>query len=181
MTSHRGNYGHYGPPRRGRTLNAYERARQDPPSQDLYKGLNREPTETMDKPFLNSEAKEIQPKNLTCLGSYNWIEATVPKIIVPGELTANTFATLSVTPPHSYIYHRALTLIFQVHPGSGLTNPSRSPSHWTVAATLLTKMVIGWASVPFSHSFEQSKRSNLNQVPTNSTGLPSTSSQTETD
>ena len=41
----------------------------------------------MSKPVLNhrSPEQDIQPKNLTYIGSYNWIESTVPTIIVPGE------------------------------------------------------------------------------------------------
>ena len=99
MTSHRGPFGHYGPPRRGRTLNAYERARPDPPSRDLYEGLNKESTEVISKPSLDIRASDqLQPKNLVYLSSYNWIEATAPSIIVPGEFWGP--ATLSVTLPH---------------------------------------------------------------------------------
>lgn len=89
-----------GPPHRGRTLNAYERARPNPNGRDLYEGLNKESTEVVSKPTLDYRApgQDIQPKNLTYLGSYNWIEATVPSIIVPGEFGRP--ATLSTTPPH---------------------------------------------------------------------------------
>ena len=99
MTSHRRPPGHHGPPRRGRTQNAYERGRPDPPSRDLYEGLNEESTEVISKPSLDTRALgRLQPKNLVYLSSYNWIEATVPSIIVPGEFLGP--ATLSVTLPH---------------------------------------------------------------------------------
>ena len=87
--SHRRPYSSYGygPSSRGRTLNAYERARPNTNGRDLYEGLNKESTEVMSKPVLNhrSPEQDIQPKNLTYIGSYNWIESTVPTIIVPGE------------------------------------------------------------------------------------------------
>ena len=87
---------------RGRSLNAYERARPNANSRDLYEGLNKEPVQVVSKPTLASRAPErdIQPKELTYLGSYNWIEATVPSIIVPGEFWSP--ATLSTTPPHFF-------------------------------------------------------------------------------
>ena len=87
MPSSRRLYNGYGPPPRGRTLNAYERARPNPNSRDLYEGLNKVSAEVISKPTLDSRVsgQDIQPKNLTYLGSYNWIEATIPSIIVPGK------------------------------------------------------------------------------------------------
>jgi len=98
--SHRGSYRSRGPAPRGRTLNAYERARPNPNSRDLYEGLDKESGEIISEPTLDGRiaGQDIQPKDLTYLGSYNWIEATVPTIIVPGELRSP--ATLSTTPPH---------------------------------------------------------------------------------
>lgn len=94
-------YGSFGSIR-GRSLNAYERARPNTNSRDLYEGLNKESTEVISKPTLAYRAPEpdIQPKDLIYLGSYNWIEATVPSIIVPGEFGSP--ATLSTTPPHFF-------------------------------------------------------------------------------
>jgi len=117
-------YGSFGS-RRGRTLNAYERARPNANSRDLYEGLNKESSGGVSKPTVAYRAPEqdIQPKDLTCLGSYNWIEATVPSIIVPGEFGS---------PCHTF-YHPA-TLFGsesteltsnQVHQGNGQTGPSR--------------------------------------------------------
>ena len=84
--AHRGPFGHIGPHKRGRSLNAYERARQNPKSRDLYEGLEKVAVETITKLSLDLRAPEqdLQPKNLIYLGSYNWIEATTPSIIVPG-------------------------------------------------------------------------------------------------
>ena len=92
-------YGSFGS-RRGRSLNAYERARPNTNSRDLYEGLHKELVEVISKPTLVYRVPEpdIQPKDLIYLGSYNWIEATVPSIIVPGEFESP--ATLSTTPPH---------------------------------------------------------------------------------
>ena len=72
---------------RGRPLNAYESARPDPNGRDLYEGLNKESTEVISKPVLDyrTPGQDIQPKNLTYIGSYNWIESVVPTILVPGE------------------------------------------------------------------------------------------------
>ena len=101
-------YGSYGSaPFRGRTLNAYERARPNPNSRDLHEGLNKESTEVISRPVLRYQTPEqdIQPKNLMYLGSYNWIEATVPSIIVPGEFGSP--ATLSTTPPHFLSWSRS--------------------------------------------------------------------------
>ena len=79
-------YGH-APRSKGRSLNAYERARPDLNSRDLYEGLNKESTEVISKPALDyrTPGQDIQPKNLTYLGSYNWIETLGPTILVPGE------------------------------------------------------------------------------------------------
>lgn len=84
--AHRGPFGHIGPHKRGRSLNAYERARPNQKSRDIYEGLNKDPTETITKLSLDIQApgQNLQPKNLTYLGSYTWTEATVPNIIVPG-------------------------------------------------------------------------------------------------
>lgn len=93
-------YNGYGPPPRGRSLNAYERARPTENGRDLYEGLNKQSTETISKPPLEKQpGQDLQPKDLAYIGSYNWIEATVPSIIVPGEFRCP--ATLSTTPPHS--------------------------------------------------------------------------------
>jgi hypothetical protein len=85
--THRGSFDYIGSRGRGRTLNAYERARPNPNSRDLYEGLNEESAEVISKPPLDIRAsgQDLQPKDLAYLGSYNWIEATVPSIIVPGE------------------------------------------------------------------------------------------------
>jgi hypothetical protein len=83
---HQSPFGYTGPHRRGRTLNAYERARPNPNSRDLYQGLNKAFTEEISKPLLDNRVpgQDIRPKNITYIGSYTWIEATVPSIIVPG-------------------------------------------------------------------------------------------------
>lgn len=82
----KGPFGYIGQNKRGRSLNAYERARPNPRSRDLYEGLKKDAAETMTKLSLDLCAPEqdLQPKNLIYLGSYNWIEATTPSIIVPG-------------------------------------------------------------------------------------------------
>ena len=99
MPSGRRLYNGYGPPPRGRTLSAYERARPNPNSRDLYEGLNKASTKVVSKPPPDYRpGHDLQPKDLTCIGSYNWIEATVPSIIVPGEFGSP--ATPFTTPPH---------------------------------------------------------------------------------
>lgn len=104
MTSHRGPFGYYGPRRGTRTLNAYERARPDPPSRDIYEGLKKGSTEEISKPSVGSSTQGLQPKNATYLGSYTWIEATVPTIIVPGSprLWTNKPLPISVALDHGY-------------------------------------------------------------------------------
>ena len=98
--SYRRPYGSRGPSQRGRSGNAYER--EDPGSngRDLYEGLNKDSTEVISTPTLNyrTPGQDIQPKDLTYIGSYNWVEETVPTIIVPGKSRGP--ATLSATPPH---------------------------------------------------------------------------------
>jgi hypothetical protein len=98
--AHRGPFGYIGQHKRGRTLNAYERARPNPKSRDLYEGLKKHPAEVISKLSLDLRAPEqdLQPKNLIYIGSYTWIEATVPSIIVPGQ--SRSPATLSTAPPH---------------------------------------------------------------------------------
>ncbi|KAF9651351.1 hypothetical protein BDM02DRAFT_3091263 [Thelephora ganbajun] len=99
-------YDYYGPFPRGRTLNAYERARPHPNSRDLYEGLNKESVGVIPKPTLDNlvSRQDIQPKNLTYLGSYNWIEATVPSIIVPGSprVWVDRPLAISVALDHGY-------------------------------------------------------------------------------
>ena len=72
---------------RGRPLNTYERAGPDPSGRDLYEGLNKESTEVISRPVLDyrTSGQDVQPKNLTYIGSYNWIESVAPTILVPGE------------------------------------------------------------------------------------------------
>ena len=99
MPSSRKLYNGYGPPPRGRSLNAYERARPNQNDRDPYEGLNKRSTEVISRPTPEyMPGQNLQPKNITYLGSYNWIEATVPSIIVPGEF--RTPATHSTAPPH---------------------------------------------------------------------------------
>lgn len=83
-------------------MNAYERKRPDPPSRDLYDGIDKASTEVISKPSLDSRASEqdLQPKNLAFLGSYTWIESTVPSIIVPGEFGSPATLFIIITPPH---------------------------------------------------------------------------------
>jgi hypothetical protein len=83
--SNRRPYGNYGTSMRGRH-NTYERASSIPNGRDLYESLNKDPVETILKPPQDFQAPEqdLQPKDLTYIGSYNWVEATVPSIIVPG-------------------------------------------------------------------------------------------------
>ena len=79
-------YNGHSPSPRGRTSNTYERARPNPNNRVLYEGLNKASTKLVSKPPPDGQpGHDIQPKGLTCIGSYNWIEATVPSIIVPGE------------------------------------------------------------------------------------------------
>lgn len=87
MPSSRKLYNGYGPPPRGHSLNAYERARPNQNARDLYEGLNKQSGEVVSKPVPDYRSgKDLQPEDLTYLGSYNWVEATVPSIIVPGEI-----------------------------------------------------------------------------------------------
>ena len=115
-------YGSFGS-RRGRSLNAYERARPNASGRDLYEGLNKESTEVISKPTLICRVREpdIQPKDLIYLGSYNWIEATVPSIIVPGEFWSP--ATLSTTPPHFLSTSRPSSPLLRRAEGMGRQAP----------------------------------------------------------
>ena len=98
--SYRRPYGSRGLSQRGRSGNAYERENPSSNGRDLYEGLNKESTEVISTPTLNyrTPGQDIQPKDLTYIGSYNWVEETVPTIIVPGK--SRRPATLSATPPH---------------------------------------------------------------------------------
>ena len=47
------------------------------------------PLQQLSKTFSGYE-KGIEIKDLECIGSYNWVEATQPTIIVPGQSDSQT-------------------------------------------------------------------------------------------
>jgi hypothetical protein len=51
---------------------------------DPMEGLRTEPLSTISKPADESNGKDIVIKDLTYLGSYNWVDAKQPTILVPG-------------------------------------------------------------------------------------------------
>lgn len=55
-----------------------------PPERDLMLDLPSTPLQQLSKTFSGYE-KGIEIKDLECIGSYNWVEATQPTIIVPGQ------------------------------------------------------------------------------------------------
>ena len=51
---------------------------------DPLEGLRTESISTISRPADESNGKDIVIKDLTYLGSYNWVDAKQPTIIVPG-------------------------------------------------------------------------------------------------
>ncbi len=54
-----------------------------PNPRELTRGLATSPIQTLDKPRIVTE-EEIKVDEVAYLGSYNWIEAEKPTILVPG-------------------------------------------------------------------------------------------------
>jgi len=48
-------------------------------------GLVTVPIQTIAKPTTSSIDSEIRVKNADYIGSYNWVEASTPTIMVPGQ------------------------------------------------------------------------------------------------
>lgn len=61
---------------------------------EMKEGLDLAPLKTLTKPTVAS-ATALQLKNIAYVGSYNWIEATKPTIIVPGAHVADPFRVLT--------------------------------------------------------------------------------------
>ena len=60
------------------------------PNYDPTSGLLKDVLETISPPMLEGSERYIIPENLISIGSYNWIEAPDPTILVPG-LRMNIF------------------------------------------------------------------------------------------
>ena len=56
-------------------------------------GLLKDVLETLSPPVLEGSERDIVPKDLVYIGSYNWVDSPNPTIIVPGQLIS-----LSVSP-----------------------------------------------------------------------------------
>lgn len=54
-----------------------------PNDHELTRGLATSPIQTLDKPRIVTE-EDIRVDDVVYLGSYNWIEADKPTILVPG-------------------------------------------------------------------------------------------------
>ena len=51
----------------------------------MFYDLIKQPLETVSPPALQGTERHIVPKDLKYIGSYNWIDAPTPTIIVPGQ------------------------------------------------------------------------------------------------
>lgn len=51
----------------------------------IFQDLIKQPLETVSHPALQGTEGHIVPKDLEYIGSYNWIDAPRPTIIVPGQ------------------------------------------------------------------------------------------------
>lgn len=51
----------------------------------MFHDLIQQPLETLSHPTLQGPEGHIAPRDLKYIGSYNWIDAPTPTIIVPGQ------------------------------------------------------------------------------------------------
>lgn len=59
--------------------------RQERINRWMFHDLVEPPLETVSHPALQGTEEHIVPRGLKCIGSYNWIDAPTPTIIVPGQ------------------------------------------------------------------------------------------------
>ena len=57
-----------------------------PADRDILDGLLPSPIQTVTKPSASADDDEVKVNDLKYIGSYNWVEAQKPTIIVPGKL-----------------------------------------------------------------------------------------------
>ena len=55
------------------------------PKHDPTSGLLKDVLETISPPILEGSERYIVPEDLIYIGSYNWVEAPNPTIVVPGQ------------------------------------------------------------------------------------------------
>ncbi|KAF8194433.1 hypothetical protein K438DRAFT_1919159 [Mycena galopus ATCC 62051] len=56
-----------------------------PPERDIMEGLRSTPLQTLAIPTITSTAENVTIKGLESIGSYNWMNASSPTIMVPGS------------------------------------------------------------------------------------------------
>ena len=62
-----------------------------PAERDMFEGLVPSPIRSVARPRTSADTdeNEIRVKDLEYIGSYNWVEAQKPTIIVPGKIACN--------------------------------------------------------------------------------------------
>ncbi|KAJ7776845.1 hypothetical protein DFH07DRAFT_877028, partial [Mycena maculata] len=81
------------PIRRGRGSSRFTNSAPStplPPDRDIMEGLRLAPLQTLPIPTTTSAAKPAVITDLDSIGSYNWVKATAPTIIVPGAYILST-------------------------------------------------------------------------------------------
>ena len=76
---------------------------QLPPDRNITDGLAPSAIQTIKKPVADPTDEEIKITDLSYIGSFNWVEASVPTIIVPGK------SNITHTPIFLTIYIRFAT------------------------------------------------------------------------
>ncbi|KAF7365701.1 hypothetical protein MVEN_00443800 [Mycena venus] len=59
-----------------------------PPDRDIMEGLHLTSLQTLAIPTITSVAKDVRITDLKSIGSYNWMNASSPTIVVPGKVSA---------------------------------------------------------------------------------------------
>ena len=63
----------------------FQTPRKERINQWMFHDLIKQPLETVSHPALQGTEEHIVPKGLKYIGSYNWIDAPTPTIVVPGQ------------------------------------------------------------------------------------------------
>jgi len=111
-------------------------SRKKRPHRRLFQDLIKQPLETVSHPALQGTEGHIAPKHLKYIGSYNWIDASTPTIIVPGQSIVSLVPRLIRATPRTtlVVYRESSDMDGEAHtPGcsprqrQGFHRPERSP------------------------------------------------------
>ena len=93
-TRRRGNSGAHGRGGKSSSItNLYPASRQSikndslPPDREISEGLQSTAIQNVTKPSTTRGAGSVEARDVKFIGSYNWVDAVKPTMIVPGEFS----------------------------------------------------------------------------------------------